>query len=64
MPEDVLKLGFGPFAAAARGVLVVFCDDGLSFGPATRKVLGPAAALVARAAKSERFTGKSGSALD
>jgi leucyl aminopeptidase len=64
MPEDVLTLGFGPFAASPRGVLVVFCDDGLSFGPATRKILGPAAALVARAAKSERFSGKAGSALD
>ena len=29
---DALKLGFGPFAAPAKGVLVVFCDDGLKFG--------------------------------
>ncbi|MFN3657945.1 MAG: leucyl aminopeptidase [Pseudolabrys sp.] len=61
---DALTLGFGPFAAPARGVLVVFCDEGLKFGPATRKALGPAADLAARAAKSERFTGKSGSALE
>ncbi len=61
---DALKLGFGPFATPARGVLVVFCDDGLKFGPATRKALGSAADLVARAAKSEAFTGKSGSALE
>jgi leucyl aminopeptidase len=60
---DALKLGFGPFAAPARGVLVVFCDDGLKFGPATRKALGSAAALVARAAKAEHFIGKNGSAL-
>jgi leucyl aminopeptidase len=60
---DALKLVFGPFAAPARGVLVVFCDDGLKFGPATARALGSAAEQVARAAKAERFTGKSGSAL-
>jgi len=61
---DALKLGFGPFAAPARGVLVVFCDDKLKFGPATAQALGRAADLVARAAKAERFTGKNGSALE
>ena len=61
---DALKLAFGPFAAPARGVLVVFCDDALKFGPATARALGAAAEQVARAAKAERFTGKSGSALD
>ena len=61
---DALKLGFGPFAAPAKGVLVVFCDDGLKFGPATAKALGSAADLVARAAKAERFTGKKSSALE
>ncbi len=24
---DAVKIGFVPFSAAARGVLVVFCDD-------------------------------------
>ena len=66
--SDAFKLGFAPFAAPARigasGVLIVFCDDGLKFGPATAKVLGAAAGLVARAAKAERFTGKNGTALD
>jgi leucyl aminopeptidase len=65
---NALKLGFGPFAAPSKigtsGVLMVFCDDGLKFGPATRKALGSAVGLVARAAKAERFTGKSGSALE
>ncbi len=61
---DALKLGFGPFAAPAKGVLVAFCDDALKFGPATRKAIAPAADLVARAAKSERFSGKSGSGLE
>ena len=58
---DAPKLAFAPFAAPARGVLVVFCDDGLKFGPATRKALGAAGRSgAARAAKAERFTGKSG----
>ncbi len=65
---DALKLGFGPFTSAGKlgtsGVLIVFCDDGLKFGPATAKALGSATGLVARAAKTERFTGKSGSALE
>jgi leucyl aminopeptidase len=58
------KLGFGPFAAPKRGVLVVFSDDTLRFGPATRKALGGAVELVRRAAKAERFTGKPGTSLD
>ncbi len=61
---DALKLGFGPLAAPARGVLVVFCDDSLKFGPATTKALGRAGDLVARAAKAEAFGGKSGTALE
>ncbi len=61
---DALKLGFGPFAAPARGVLVVFCDGDLKFGPATRKAIAPAAGMVTRAAKAEGFTGKNGSALE
>ncbi len=61
---DARKLGFAPIAAPAGGVLVVFADDSVRFGPRTRSVLGSAADLVARAAKAERFTGKSGSALD
>jgi leucyl aminopeptidase len=59
-----LKLGFGSFTVPAKGVLVVFCDDGLKFGPATRRALGSAAELVNRAAKVERFTGKKNSALE
>src|SRR5476651_1506179 len=61
---DALKLGFGPFAAPAKGVLIVFCDDGLKFGPATTKALGSASGLVTRAAKAERFTGRSGKSLE
>jgi len=61
---DARKLGFGPIAAPAGGVLVVFADDNVQFGPRTRSVLGSATDLIARAAKADRFTGKSGSALD
>src|ERR1044072_6801872 len=61
---DSRKLGFGPIAAPAGCVLVVFADDGVRRGAKTRSVLGSVADLVARAAKNERFTGKSGSALD
>ena len=61
---DAVKLGFGPLGASAKGGLVVFCDDGLKFGPATRKLLGAASDLVQRAARSERFSGKAGSSLD
>ena len=62
--SDALKLDFGPFAAPARGVFVIFCDDRLKFGPATVKALGPANDLVTRAAKAEHFTGKMGAALE
>ena len=61
---DALTLGFSSLATPPKGVLVVFCDDGLKFGSASRKALAPAGDLVARAAKAERFTGKNGSALE
>ena len=53
---DALKLGFSPFATPTKGVLVVFCDDSLNFGAATKKALGSAADAITRAAKAERFT--------
>ena len=61
---DAVKVGFVPFSAAPRGILVVFCDDKLKFGAATRKALGAAAGLVRRAAATNQFKGKSGSTLD
>jgi leucyl aminopeptidase len=61
---DAPKLGFGPFAAPSRGVLIVFCDDALRFGPATGRALGSAVDLVTRAAKAEGFKGKNGSTLE
>ncbi|QDW39217.1 leucyl aminopeptidase [Bradyrhizobium sp. KBS0727] len=62
--SDAVKVGFVPFSAASRGVLVVFCDDALKFGPATRKALGSAANTVKRAAAANQFKGKSASTLD
>jgi leucyl aminopeptidase len=62
--SDAVKVGFVAFSAAPRGVLVVFCDDALKFGEATRKALGKAADTVKRAAAANQFKGKSGAALD
>ena len=43
---DARKPGFAPFSAAPKGVLILFCEEGLKFGPASRKALartgGPA----------------------
>jgi leucyl aminopeptidase len=61
---DAVKVGFVPFSSASRGVLVVFCDETLKFGPATQKALGAAAGTVKRAASTNQFKGKSGSTLD
>jgi len=61
---DAIKVGFVPLASAARGILVVFCDDTLKVGPATAKTLGGASELVKRAAAAAAFKGKSGAALD
>jgi leucyl aminopeptidase len=58
------KLAFATFAAAAKDVLIMFCEEGLKFGPAARKALEPAGDLVQRAAAADRFTGKSGTSLD
>jgi leucyl aminopeptidase len=62
--SDAVKVGFVPFSTALRGILVVFCDDTLKFGAATRKALGDATDVVGRAAATNQFKGKSGSALD
>ncbi|MGE5156947.1 MAG: leucyl aminopeptidase [Gemmatimonas sp.] len=61
---DAVKVGFVPLSASPRGVLVVFCDEALKLGAATRKALGPAADQIKRAAESSRFKGKSGAMLD
>ncbi|MBN8981829.1 MAG: leucyl aminopeptidase [Rhizobiales bacterium] len=61
---DAVKVGFVPFSAPVRGILVVFCDDALKVGPQATKALGGAAAAVKRAAAANRFKGKNGAVLD
>jgi leucyl aminopeptidase len=62
--STVLKLEFAPLGAAPKGVLIVFCDDGLKYGSAARKALEPTGDLTGRAAAAEHFKGKNGSALE
>jgi len=62
--SDAVKVGFVPFSASPRGIVVVFCDDTLMLGAATLRALGKAADTVKRAAAVNQFKGKSGSALD
>src|SRR5262249_42820131 len=59
-----LRTGFASIAAPARGVLVVFTDDGLRLGSATDRLLKPSGDLFARAAAADGFKGKNGAALD
>ncbi|MEA2927624.1 MAG: leucyl aminopeptidase [Hyphomicrobiales bacterium] len=61
---DAPKLAFAAITTPPSGVLVVFADGDLQLGPKTRAALGSASELVARVAKAEKFTGKSGTALD
>ena len=58
------KLAFSSFTSPAKGVLIVFTDEDLRLGTATRGVLGPARDLITRVARAERFVGKSGASLD
>jgi leucyl aminopeptidase len=62
--SDAVKVGFVPLSTAPRGVLVIFCDDALKLGPATRKALWEATGTVKRAASANQFKGKNGSILD
>src|SRR5438067_10313476 len=63
MPSP-LRTAFASLTAPARGVLIVFADDGLRLGAATQAVLKPTRDLIARAAAADGFKGKKGSALD
>ena len=53
---DAVKVGFVPFSTTPRGILVVFCDDSLKLGAATRKALGGAADLVRALELDERHS--------
>src|SRR5262245_59805278 len=61
---DAVKVGFVPLSSAARGILVVFCDDSLRIGAAARKALGGNGDLIKRAAAAGQFKGKDGAVLD
>lgn len=52
--SGAIKLGFAPFALPSKGVLVVFCNSEMKFGPVTRKLLAPAAGQIRRAAAADR----------
>jgi leucyl aminopeptidase len=62
MPAAI-KFGFTSFARP-RGVLVVFCEENLKFGPVSQRTLAPMGDLLHRAAAADRFTAKNGSSLD
>src|SRR5258705_6299943 len=62
--SGAFKLEFAPLAAPAKGVLVLFCEDGLKFGSAALRAIKQTGDLVTRAAAADRFKGKNGSALD
>jgi leucyl aminopeptidase len=62
--SDAVKIGFVPFSAAPKDVLVLFTDETLKFGPASAKLIGGAADTVKRAAAASKFKGKNGASLD
>jgi leucyl aminopeptidase len=60
-----LKLEFAPLSVLPKGgVLVLFCEEGLKFSAAARRLLEATGDLVARAAAADRFKGKNGAVLD
>jgi leucyl aminopeptidase len=61
---DAPKLGFGSLAMPTRGVVLALADAQMRFGASTQRLLAPVREVIARAASAERFTGKSGTALD
>ena len=62
--SGALKLEFAAISAPVRGILVMFCGEGLKFGAAAQAILRPCGDLVTRAAAAARFKGKNGSTLD
>jgi len=61
---DRRRLEFRAFATPDKGVLVLFCEEGVKFGPAGRRAIEACGDLVQRAAAADKFTGKSGTALE
>ncbi len=61
---DGIRIAFRSLSSSGSGDLVVFVGDDLALSPAAAKAIGKAGSeLVARAAASERFKGKSQSAM-
>ncbi len=58
------KIEFLPLTATPAGVLILFCDDQLKFGPAARAILEPTGDLTERAAAAAQFKGKNASILE
>src|SRR5262245_34307595 len=61
--SGALKLEFAPLTVPPKGVLIWFCEEGLKFGSAARRIVEPTGDLIARAAAAGRVKGKNGSAL-
>jgi leucyl aminopeptidase len=59
-----LKLEFVPFSTPPKGVLVLFCEEGVKLAASARRLLAPTGDLLGRAAAADRFSGKNGSVLD
>ena len=47
-----LDVHYVALSAAPAGVLIVFCEEGLKYGPATAKIVRPVADLIARVAEA------------
>jgi leucyl aminopeptidase len=62
--SGALKLEFAPLTAPPKGVLVLFCEEGLKFGSAARRIIESTGDLISRAAAADRFKGTNGAALD
>ncbi|HSI42225.1 MAG TPA: leucyl aminopeptidase [Xanthobacteraceae bacterium] len=62
--SESLKIGFAKLSAAPEGVLLLLAAEGPALGTAAEALLSPAGDLLTRAAGSERFEAKNGSALD
>jgi leucyl aminopeptidase len=62
--SGALKLEFAPLTAPPKGVLILFCEEGLKFSSAARRIIESTGDLVTRAAAADRFKGKNGATLD
>ena len=56
--QAAVKVEFAPFSARAKGVLVLFCEEGLKFGSIASRLLEPTGDLVTRAAAGEQLQGQ------